>query len=219
MMAFIIEHKVAILIASEVIFWLFVGLALILRYWFQLKKASLIAFIIVIINEIAVFLIGVFDYLDTGAFSSFQILIIVFVLYSLIFGKKDFQKLDHWIQKKVARLKGESLPVFEDDPKQNLFGKAHAKMERKHFYQHLIFFIAAHLACAIIFGFVPSSVLSFSMPEWVKALDLGIVKTDNINIFSGISSLWAKILLIDFIWSFSYTIWPKKEKADRKNAS
>lgn len=26
------------------------------------------------------------------------------------------------------------------------------------------------------------------------------------------NSVWGIILIIDFIWSFSYTLWPKKEK-------
>lgn len=216
MIPFVVEHKVAFLIGSEVIFWVFVSLALILRYWFRLKKASFVAFIILILNEVMVFLIGVFDYLDTGTFSSFQILIVAFILYALIFGKKDFKKLDHWIQKKVARFKGEeSIPVFDDDPKQNLYGKEHAKLQRRNFYIHFLIFVAAHIVFALLFGFIPDSILNVPIPEWLANLNIGSTRTNEFNVIAGISSIWTKILLIDFIWSFSYTIWPKKEKPDR----
>lgn len=192
MISFLLEHKVTFLIASEVIFWVFVSLALLLRYWFRLKKASLAAFIILILNELAVFLIGVLDYIEIGTISQFQILIIIFILYSLIFGKSDFKKLDRWIQKKVARMKGEPIPDFGEAPKRALYGKEHAKEERKGFYRHFIIFVAAQICFAIILKFVPMT---------------------STNLIAGISNIWTKVLIIDFIWSFSYTIWPKKKKA------
>lgn len=193
MISFILEHKVTFLIASEVIFWVFVSLALLLRYWFRMKKASLAAFIILILNELAVFLVGVLDYIAIGMISQFQILIIIFILYSIIFGRSDFKKLDRWIQKKVAQMKGEPIPDFGEKPKRQLYGKEHAKEERKGFYKHFLIFVVAHIGFALLLAFV---------------------KTDDNNLIGGISNIWTKILIIDFIWSFSHTIWPKKEKSN-----
>ena len=192
MISFLLNHKIEVLIASEIIFFVFVGLALLLRYWFRLKKASIIAFIIVILNELAVFAIGVFDYIEVGTFSQFQMLIIIFIIYAILFGKSDFKKLDRWIQKKVAKLKGEPIPDFGEESKRKLYGKEHAKEERKGFYQHLIIFVIAQICFFLMLHFIPM---------------------ENTDLIAGISNVWTKVLIIDFIWSFSYTIWPKKEKS------
>ncbi len=192
MISFLLENKVIFLMASEVIFLVFVSLALLFRYWFRLKKASLAAFIIVILNELAVLVIGVLDYIEVGTFSQFQMIIVIFIIYALIFGKSDFKKLDRWIQKKVARMKGEPIPDFGEEPARQLYGKEHAREERKGFYKHLLLFVVVHICFAILFAFV---------------------KLDDNNLLAGISNIWTKVLIIDFIWSFSYTIWPKKEKS------
>lgn len=193
MISFLLEHKIAVLIASEVIFFVFAGLALLLRYWFRLNKASLAALIIVILNELAVLLLGVMDYIQLGTISLFQILIIIFIIYALLFGRSDFKKFDRWIQKKVAQMKGEPLPDFGEEETKPLYGKEHAKEERKNFYKHLLIFAVAHGAFAILSTFI---------------------EFGEHHVFADISNVWVKILIIDFIWSFSYTIWPKKEKKD-----
>lgn len=208
MITFLFDHKLAFLIVSEVIFWVFVVLALLFRYWFRMKKASLVAFIILILEELAVLFFGVLDYIQVGTFSSFQVIIIIFIIYGLIFGKSDFKKLDKWIKKKVAHIKGETLPVEVEDTRGALHGKEHAKQERRNFYGHFLTFIMAHIIFAILFGFVPESFFNMPLPQEIE----GIIKTSNHNPISSISNIWTKILIIDFIWSFSYTVFPKKEK-------
>ncbi|TKC14916.1 hypothetical protein [Robertmurraya kyonggiensis] len=208
MITFFLEHKIAFLIVSEVIFWVFVVLALLFRYWFRMKKASFLAFIILILEELAVFFFGVLDYIYVGTFSSFQVIIVIFILYGIIFGKSDFKKLDRWIKKKVAHIKGETLPIDEEDIRGDAYGKEHAKQERRNFYGHFLTFIMLHIIFAILFGYVPESFFNIPLPQGIE----GISKTSNHNPIASISNIWTKILIVDFIWSFSYTIFPKKEK-------
>lgn len=208
MITFLLEHKIAFLIISEVIFWVFVVLALLFRYWFRMKKASLVAFIILILEEIAVLFLGVLDYIHMGTFSSFQVIIVIFIIYGLIFGKSDLKKLDRWIKKKVAHLKGETLSIVDEDTRGDIYGEEHAKQERQNFYGHFLTFVMAHIIFAILFGFVPDSLFSIPLPHGIE----GIIKTSNHEPIASISNVWTKILIIDFIWSFSYTIFPKKEK-------
>lgn len=191
MVSFLLEHKLTILIATEIMFWILASLALLLRYWFRMKKASFAVFIILIISQLAVLCIGILDYMIGGTLSQFHIVIIILLLYGLIFGKSDFQNLDRWIQRKVAQMKGEPIPDFSEAPQKHLYGKEHAKAERKRFYKHLLIFVIAHICFAIIGAVVN--------PNLAKPI-------------ADISNIWFKILIIDFLWSFSYTIFPKKEK-------
>lgn len=43
-------------------------------------------------------------------------------------------------------------------------------------------------------------------------------KGNNTNLIAGISNTWFKVLIIDFIWSCLYTIWPKKRKSTTVNS-
>lgn len=160
---------------------------------------------LLIINELFLALLAIYDYVDTGKFASFQIVTIIFYLYLLLAGKKDMMQLDQYFRKKVAKWKDASENTITSNPtfskKLPQTEKEHAREERKGWYMHFAIFTIAQ----IIF-------LSISDFTGFHALELNHISTffqvysdEKMNRANGI---WGIILIVDFIWSFSYSIWP-----------
>lgn len=105
-MDFILEYKWLFLILGEIVFTLCAAAFLLLRYWYQLEKLSIIVFVIFIINDLWIAFLAVMDYQRTGAFSLYQIIAVVFIIYALTLGKSDMKKLDEVIKRKVAEKRG-----------------------------------------------------------------------------------------------------------------
>jgi hypothetical protein len=208
---FVLDNKWAFLILAEVIFWVSTLSFLIVRYWFNLKRLSTAFFVLFIVNDLWIATMGYFDYLKTGEFSAYQIIILIVIAYAFLYGKSDFQKLDGFIQRKVANWRG--LPEPEIASVKPLYGVEHAKQERKNFYGHLLIFSAVQVLFFFMFGLseaVSSIQLDTLFEDWYdqKETDL-FYKNDTAN---NVTRIWALILAIDFVISLSYTIFPKKEK-------
>ncbi len=77
-------------------------------------------------------------------------------------------------------------------PKKSLlFGKEHAKHERLGWYRHLG---AWAIGQAILLAMV------WFVGDMSKAKELLVM-----------AGRWTLVLVVDFVWSFSYTVWPRKE--------
>lgn len=105
-MDYILEYKWLFLIMGEVVFTLCAAAFLLLRYWYQLEKLSIIVFLIFIVNDLWIAFLAVMDYQRTGAISWYQIIAALFILYALTLGKSDMKKLDCVIKRKVAEKRG-----------------------------------------------------------------------------------------------------------------
>ncbi|WP_404457163.1 hypothetical protein [Oceanobacillus kapialis] len=151
-------------------------------------------------SDIWLVAIGVLDYMRNGTINRFQIIILIFVIYALTAGKKDFKRLDRWIQKKISRWKGNPESKF-DEP-QSLNNKDHARSQRRKFYIHLIIFVALQVVFILFTDYNLSSI-----PELIHKLDS--IDSDNSNQVmeimsgvSGISLIWTISIFIHFIISF-----------------
>lgn len=202
-MSIFVEYRWEFLIAAEIVFWCSVTSFFILRYMFQLKKASFIAGTVLLLNEIFILALGVVDYLETGEFSQFQMIIVIILLYAIFYGKKDLRKLDFFVQKKVAKRRGEELPVTEEPLE--LTGWAHTKEELKGWGIHVILFVGVHVLFFFLYGLVP-------LAEWNNWLETGIVQQKEA---SRISQVWGLIFIIDTAITFSYMLFPKKDKSKK----
>lgn len=208
-MEFIINNKWIFLIAAEAIFWICAIAFLIFRYWFKVNKISNLFIIIFIINDLWIAFLAYLDYQRTGKFSSYQIIIIVIIVYAMTLGKSDFKKLDYFVKRQVAKIKGESFDN-SDKPKQ-YFGYAYALIEWKQFTIHLIIFLLVHIGFYIAFGFsdiVSQISMSEVFTEWFNKDNTFLpFNNEGVNNFSRV---WLLILLIDFAITLSYTIFPKR---------
>lgn len=210
-MDFILENKWLFLIIAEVIFWVSVLTFLLLRYWFDLKKLSLAFFVLFIVNDLWIAIMGFFYYLKTDKISNYQIIIIVFLVYAFTYGKNDFRRLDTFMQRKVASWKGQPIPKVEGVKK--LYGKEHARHERKLFLIHFLVYVLAHIIFLVMFGF-SDQVNSFHeignmLSHWFEEKQVNF--PSNNTTVNNISRIWSFILVIDAVISLSYTFFPRSE--------
>ncbi|WP_242143846.1 MULTISPECIES: hypothetical protein [unclassified Bacillus cereus group] len=203
-MSILIEYRWYFLIGAEIVFWISAIGFFILRYGFRLRKASFIAGIVLLLNELFILALGVLDYYQTGKFSNFQLITMIILIYALLYGKKDLRKLDMWVQKLIAKWRNEPVPPMEKASE--LTGWAYAKQELGQWGLHLILFMTVHMIFFFIYGLAP-------LEEWKNWLDEGIVLDKSASRFSRV---WGIVFLIDTVITFSYVIFPKKKKGKEK---
>ena len=199
-MSILAEYRWYFLIGAEIVFWISAIGFFLLRYGFRLRKASFIAGIVLLLNEVFILALGVMDYYETGKFSNFQIITIVILLYALFYGKKDLKKLDVWVQKLVAKWRNEPMPIIKEPVE--VTGWAYAKQEMGQWGLHLALFIVVHIVFFFMYGLVP-------IEQWGNWLEKGIVLNEAA---SRVSQVWGIVFLVDTVITFSYVIFPKKEK-------
>ncbi|MGI2732998.1 hypothetical protein [Bacillus cytotoxicus] len=203
-MSILTEYRWYFLIGAEIVFWISAVGFFILRYGFRLRKASFIVGIVLLLNELFILALGVLDYYQTGKFSNFQLITMIILIYALLYGKKDLRKLDIWVQKRIAKWRNEPVPYIEEPSE--LTGWAYTKQELGQWVLHFILFITVHIIFFFVYGLVP-------LEEWKNWLDDGIVLNKSASRFS---QVWGVVFFIDTVITFSYVIFPKKEKGKRK---
>lgn len=102
-MEFVSTYLWELFIAVEVVFWLSIALFIILGYLLGWKKISIWILPLFIASIIADLFLGWIDYKQTGEFSIFQLIVLIFVVYAITSGYTDFRRLDVWIQQKIAK--------------------------------------------------------------------------------------------------------------------
>lgn len=215
-MGFILEYQWEIFIIAEVLSLIFILLFGVARYVSNKRKLSLsfiFLFILLLFLEAA---LALFVYKETGEISTFQIVITVFVIYACTFGISDFKKLDRWMRLKIGRWRGTEL-LTEKDKYVMQKQKDPKYIARKYRISSII-----HL---LVFIIVQLIFLNYSLDSWNQALpylqDLSWIGTEIIGetpyaneTIYGISMVWGLVFIIDFIYSWSYTIFPSKQRGE-----
>lgn len=213
-MQFIVEHQWAIFITIEVLSFFLLLLFGCLRYVFNKQRASVFAIVGFLVFLIIEALLGILIYQETKEISTFQIIIGIFVVYACTFGVFDFIKLDRWMRKMVGKWRRLELLTERDyailnrqkDPKYL------AKKYRLTSTIHLFVFIIGQSILWMYGTENFDELLGFLTDfSWVEA---GIAEESpyaNEMTYS-IGMIWALVFIIDFIYSWSYTIFPGKSK-------
>ncbi|WP_343034913.1 hypothetical protein [Sporosarcina jiandibaonis] len=113
-MQFIVQYQWEIFITIEILSVISLLLFGILRYLLNKQKLSslaIIAFLVLLLIEAS---LGILIYQETKKISTFQIIIIIFVIYACTFGIFDFLKLDRWIRKVVGKWRHIELLTEKD---------------------------------------------------------------------------------------------------------
>ncbi|MDX5895320.1 hypothetical protein [Rubrobacter radiotolerans] len=90
----------------------------------------------------------------------------------------------------------------------------HARRQRRRWYIHLAIFIVGQglIQLALFTGFLePSDGLFFGNGPR-SAISLGPIEF--LPDVTGLRTLWLVVLVVDFVWSFSYTLWPKEQAGE-----
>lgn len=199
-MTFILNYQWEIFITLEILSLFFLLLFLFLRYAFRklsLSRIFLAAFISMIIFE---GLLALSVYRQTGEIDTFQIVILVFIVYAFTLGIADFKRLDRWIKDKVGKWQGIDLLTAKDKQimRQQRDPVYRARKYRRDWLIHTIIFIIAH---TLFFLFYGNEQLSFqeimSDWSWLESFD-----PENIPPNSPYRS--GPLHLVSFVWVIAY---------------
>ncbi|MGY0693930.1 hypothetical protein ACW2QC_14265 [Virgibacillus sp. FSP13] len=186
----------------------------VVRYLFDKRNFSLlflIGFVALLVLEA---MLAVLIYKETGEISRFQIVITIFVIYACTFGIFDFMKLDRWMRKVIGGWRNVQLLSNKDieimnrqkDPKYV------ARKYRWSSIAHLIVFVVVQIAFWIYgTGGVTQSLEYAKDLSWIGTEKVRETPYANETIY-GISMVWGIVFIADFIYSWSYTIYPSNSK-------
>ncbi|MBP1994909.1 hypothetical protein [Paenibacillus eucommiae] len=175
---------VTLIISCEIAFWLFILAGLVCRYILKLKKVGTILLLCTPIIDLVLLIATGID-LRRGAEATFvHSLAAIYIGVSIAFGHRMIKWAD---QRFAHRFAGGPAPTPK--PKS---GRMHARHERIGWLHHLL---AWAIGCAFLY------VLIVLVGDGPRTLPL--LKT---------IQLWSVVLGIDFLISFSYTLWPRESK-------
>ena len=174
----------ALILAGEVAFWAFVLSGLAARYLLRRPRLGLALLLMTPVVDLLLVAATVADLRAGATAGFFHGLAAIYVGVSVAFGRRTIR----WADERFAhRFAGGPPP--KRPPKH---GPEYARREREGWYRHLA---AWAIGSALMLGMV----VLVGEPERTEQL-------------SARAELWALILAIDFAWSFSYTLWPRKTK-------
>jgi hypothetical protein len=172
-----------LIIACEIGFWAFVAAGLFCRYILKAKQLGAILLICTPLIDLVLLAATAIDLRNGATANFFHGLAAVYIGVSVAFGRRMIR----WADERFAhRFAGGPKPSTK--PK---YGKEHARHERQMWYFHLL---AWGIGCALLGGLI------WIVGDFSRTSELAVMVLR-----------WSIILLIDFLWSFSYSIWPRKK--------
>jgi cell division protein FtsW (lipid II flippase) len=87
--------------ATELIFWIGLVTFFVLRYGLKRPDLGRFVIIFVIAEHLALLAFGVFDLITTRTWSAYEGIIAGILIYMLVWGKKDLNRLDGWVARRV----------------------------------------------------------------------------------------------------------------------
>lgn len=171
-----------LIIACEVGFWIVIIAGLFIRYFLKKKTLGLIFLAMTPIIDILLLVATTIDLMRGATATSIHGIAAIYIGISIAYGKSMIA----WADQKFK------FHIMKDGTKPlKKYGYDHAKQEAKGAFRHVLAFIIG-----ATFLFIMIKVIN--EPSKTNAL-LDILK------------LWALVLAVDFIYSISYFIWPRKQ--------
>ncbi|SHM40217.1 hypothetical protein SAMN05216179_0056 [Gracilibacillus kekensis] len=209
----LIDFQWEIFIVIEIISFISLLLFGVFRYFFGNKSISTLfisTFLLLVVVEA---LLGIAIYQYTGEFSTFQMVLLIFVVYACTFGIVDFKKLDRWMRRKIGGWRGVDLLTAKDYKiiEQNQDPKYVAKVNRNSAMIHLVVFVIAQ-GIFWMMGLDTWDEAMYYLTDfsWFETGNYQDSPYPNETLYS-IGTLWAVIFAIDFLYSWSYTIFPSSK--------
>jgi membrane protein required for beta-lactamase induction len=101
---------------TELIFWTGLVAFFALRYGLKRADLSRLVLILVIAEHVALLAFGVVDFIRTGTWSAYQSIIVGILVYMLVWGKKDLDRLDRWVARRVQRWQARGEQTSPEKP-------------------------------------------------------------------------------------------------------
>lgn len=211
-MTLLLNYYWEIFIVLEISAFIILLVFLFIRYFFMKSELSFIFLILFIMMLILEAVLAFVVYKQTGEFTTFQVVIGIFIIYALTFGVNDFKRLDRYVKQKVGSWRGVDLLTEEDKEKIAYLKdpKVIARRSRYAFYMHTLIFVSGIIVLWIYNGNKDYSLLYFLKNlEWFEDVLASPQPFKNEQITSGVR-LWIIIYILDSIINLSYTLFPGK---------
>lgn len=215
MMTWVLEHKWLFFIAGEIVFWTSLIAFFVLRYLLGWKRAGWAVMLFSLASDLWLAFLGYLDYRNTGRMETFQIVIVIVLVYALIYGRRDFAKLDRWIRRLVARMKGTAWEETGEGSAP-LYGREHAVKEVREFGLHALLYLGVHLVFWFAVGLSDAPLPAEEQTGYalIDRWSSGWFKSESVSNFSRI---WTVVLGADALISLSYVVWPKQPKPSKRS--
>jgi hypothetical protein len=174
----------ALIISCEVAFWVFVAAGLLFRYTLGWKRTGSLLLLCTPIVDLVLLIATAKDLHDGATAGITHGLAAIYIGASVVFG----HRMIRWADIRYAYW----FAGGEAPNKEKLYGAEHAKKERAGWLLHLL---AWAIGCGLLLG----------IHAWVDDPS----RTEELL---RIIRLWSLVLGIDFVISFSYTVWPRTRK-------
>lgn len=174
----------AFIIGCEIAFWLFVLAGSFSRYILRMKKLGTWLLLCTPVVDLALLIATVIDLRSGKEATMVHGVAAIYIGVSIAFGHRMIQ----WADQRFAYLFANG-PAPTPKPK---YGAAHARYEIIGWLHHLLAWV---IGCVLIYGVI-----------WMVQ-DAG--RTEALD---KVIKLWSMALGIDFLISFSYTLFPRKSK-------
>jgi hypothetical protein len=173
---------IIVIISCEILFWVFILLGLVFRYLLHRKLIGKIFLYCTPLIDLTLLITTAISIKNGDEISLAHGLAAMYIGVSIAFGKQ----MIGWADKHFA------YRFAHGEKPQKQYGNEHAQNERQRWLHHLL---AWFIGSVILLG-----------------IHLYVNDADRSGIFLGIITKWVLILIIDFLISFSYAIWPRKQK-------
>ena len=175
----------ALIVATEIAFWLLLGAGLWSRYRLGRRRLGGVLLALTPVVDLVLLAASVIDLRDGATATGAHALAAVYVGVSVAFGPR----IVTWADARFAhRFAGGPRPA-----RPARHGREHARRERDGWYRHL-------LAWSIGAALLVAGIALVGDAERTEAL-LNVLR------------VWTLVLAIDFLVSFSYSLWPRAERA------
>ncbi|MCD7035535.1 hypothetical protein LRR81_14915 [Metabacillus sp. GX 13764] len=172
-----------LILGCEIGFWVFVLAGLASRYLLKKKKLGAILLFCTPIVDLILAAATVIDLKNGAQADTFHGLAAIYIGTTIAFG----HQMIAWMDERFAYRFGDG----SKPKKKAAYGKDHAKKERTGWLRHLL---AWTIGCLFLAGMI----FFINDAERTAALQQLML-------------LWTIILGADFLYSFSFTLWPRKE--------
>lgn len=214
-MDFLVEHSWMLFISLEIAALIFIFAFMGARYFFAYYKGSNIFLSLFLLMMVFEGILAFLVYKVTGEINTFQIVVVIFLVYAATFGISDFKKLDYTARVKIGKWRNVQL-VSDDEVKKMRrlkHPKVVARKSRIWFYTHTIILISALIYLWYLYGSTEYHWVYF-IQNWGWFNDESLSQPFTSEMVNQVIRLWLIIYVIDTIVNWSYTFFPDKEKMD-----
>src|SRR5690625_5267402 len=198
-------------IAALIFIFLFMGA----RYFFACHKGSHIFLSLFLFMMVLEGILAFLVYKVTGEINTFQIVVVIFLVYAVTFGVSDFKKLDYTARVKIGKWRNVDLVSDEEMERMRKLKhpKVVARKSRIWFYTHTIILISVLIYLWYSYGSTEHHWVYF-IQNWGWFDDENLSQPFTSDMVNQVIRLWLIIYVIDTIVNWSYTFFPDKEKKD-----